>query len=122
MAPMPAILLIVPALLAALVAGGDALGLIHAQAAAAELLGTALVLGIRHGIDWDHIAAITDITSTTAAAEHGEQHHALDHLRQGGHVHAHGGPSELCRTRCGWPALPRFATGAVRGPAAQAGP
>ena len=26
----------------------------------------ALALGIRHGIDWDHIAAITDITSTTA--------------------------------------------------------
>ncbi len=30
------------------------------------LLGTALVLGLRHGIDWDHIAAITDITSSTA--------------------------------------------------------
>ncbi len=29
----------------------------------------ALALGIRHGIDWDHIAAITDITSTTAAAQ-----------------------------------------------------
>jgi len=28
------------------------------------LLGTALTLGIRHGIDWDHIAAITDITGT----------------------------------------------------------
>ncbi len=27
----------------------------------------ALALGIRHGIDWDHIAAITDITSTAAA-------------------------------------------------------
>ncbi len=25
---------------------------------------TALVLGIRHGIDWDHIAAIADLTST----------------------------------------------------------
>ncbi len=25
---------------------------------------TALAVGIRHGIDWDHIAAITDITST----------------------------------------------------------
>lgn len=28
------------------------------------ILGGALALGIRHGIDWDHIAAITDITST----------------------------------------------------------
>lgn len=27
----------------------------------------ALALGIRHGIDWDHIAAITDITSSAAA-------------------------------------------------------
>ncbi|HLF71254.1 MAG TPA: hypothetical protein VI759_03805 [Dehalococcoidia bacterium] len=27
----------------------------------------ALALGIRHGIDWDHIAAITDITSTTSS-------------------------------------------------------
>ncbi|MEX2246106.1 MAG: hypothetical protein WEC75_05420 [Dehalococcoidia bacterium] len=33
------------------------------------IVGAALALGIRHGIDWDHIAAITDITSTTAAAE-----------------------------------------------------
>ncbi len=70
-------------------------GPILAQAATAELLGTALVLGIRHGIDWDHIAAISDITSTTAAAEHGEQHHVLEHQLPGGHVHAHGGPAEL---------------------------
>lgn len=27
------------------------------------LLGTGLGLGLRHGIDWDHIAAITDVTS-----------------------------------------------------------
>ena len=32
------------------------------------VLGGALALGLRHGIDWDHIAAITDITSTTAAS------------------------------------------------------
>ena len=32
------------------------------------VLVTRFVLGIRDGIDWDHIAAITDITSTTAAA------------------------------------------------------
>lgn len=30
------------------------------------ILGGALALGVRHGIDWDHIAAITDITSTSA--------------------------------------------------------
>lgn len=33
------------------------------------LVGTGLGLGLRHGIDWDHIAAITDITSTTTADE-----------------------------------------------------
>src|SRR5439155_9049560 len=31
------------------------------------LLLTTFLLGLRHGIDWDHIAAITDITSTTVA-------------------------------------------------------
>ena len=38
-----------------------------------SVLAASLALGIRHGIDWDHIAAITDITSTTAAA-HTESH------------------------------------------------
>ena len=28
------------------------------------LLIAALLLGLRHGIDWDHIAAITDISAT----------------------------------------------------------
>ena len=28
------------------------------------LLGTGLGLGLRHGIDWDHIAAISDVTSS----------------------------------------------------------
>ena len=37
------------------------------------VLAAALALGIRHGIDWDHIAAITDITSTTAAAQGAEE-------------------------------------------------
>src|SRR5438552_1515519 len=32
------------------------------------LLAGMLVLGFRHGFDWDHIAAITDITSTTTAS------------------------------------------------------
>src|SRR3990170_4754385 len=37
------------------------------------VVGGALALGIRHGIDWDHIAAITDITSTTAASHEAEE-------------------------------------------------
>lgn len=64
------------------------------QAAGLGLLLTALVLGVRHGIDWDHIAAITDITSTTSAAEAATEHHELDHLEQPRHVHDHGGASE----------------------------
>ena len=32
---------------------------------------TALSLGIRHGIDWDHIAAITDLTSAAENRRHG---------------------------------------------------
>ena len=32
------------------------------------LLAGMVVLGFRHGFDWDHIAAITDITSTTTAS------------------------------------------------------
>ena len=63
------------------------------------LLVTAVVLGIRHGIDWDHIAAITDITSTTGTADagtaaHHEQHRALAEVTDW-HRHDHGGPSEL---------------------------
>jgi high-affinity nickel-transport protein len=58
------------------------------------LLVTALLLGLRHGIDWDHIAAITDITSTTAAGESGAAGHE-EHHRAGEHDHAHGGPDEL---------------------------
>ena len=61
---------------------------------ALPLLATALVLGLRHGIDWDHIAAITDITSTTAAGESGEAGHE-EHHRAGEHDHDHGGPAEV---------------------------
>jgi high-affinity nickel permease len=39
----------------------------------AGVLGAALALGIRHGIDWDHIAAITDITSTAAAKDEADR-------------------------------------------------
>jgi high-affinity nickel-transport protein len=59
------------------------------------ILLTGLILGIRHGIDWDHIAAITDITSTTAAAGVAEAAHAGQHADMGGHQHAHGGPLEV---------------------------
>jgi hypothetical protein len=38
----------------------------------APVIHAALALGIRHGIDWDHIAAITDITSTTSGIEEEE--------------------------------------------------
>jgi high-affinity nickel-transport protein len=60
------------------------------------VLATGLALGIRHGFDWDHIAAITDITSTTSTADvgtgaHEAQHRAALH----GHDHGHGGVSEL---------------------------
>lgn len=59
------------------------------------LLLTALVLGLRHGIDWDHIAAITDITSTTSAAEAAEVEHEEVHELGLGHAHEHGGAAEL---------------------------
>ena len=67
---------------------------------------TAIALGIRHGIDWDHIAAITDITSASATtsgeqeswllAEPGlqlsDESHHLEHSHQremDDHEHAH---------------------------------
>jgi cytochrome c biogenesis protein CcdA len=65
-----------------------------AAAGGVGLLSTALVLGIRHGFDWDHIAAIADITSTSAAADVAESSHASDH-RATPHEHGHGGASEL---------------------------
>ena len=63
--------------------------------ASVGLLLTALVLGLRHGLDWDHIAAITDITSTTRAAETAERSHRAEHAVQPAHEHGHGGPAEL---------------------------
>jgi len=59
------------------------------------ILLTGLLLGIRHGIDWDHIAAITDITSTTAAAGMAEAAHAGQHESVPGPHHGHGGDGEL---------------------------
>jgi len=58
------------------------------------VLVTGFALGIRHGIDWDHIAAITDITSTTAAAGVAEAAHAEQHRSVSGHHHGHGGHLE----------------------------
>jgi hypothetical protein len=58
------------------------------------VLVTGLALGIRHGIDWDHIAAITDITSTTAAAGVAEAAHEEQHRAVSGHHHGHGGSIE----------------------------
>lgn len=73
----------------------------------AGIFAAALALGIRHGIDWDHIAAITDITSAAATlgeeeswllAEPGvmitdESHHTV-HGPHGAHelAHARGEP------------------------------
>jgi high-affinity nickel-transport protein len=59
------------------------------------LITTALVLGVRHGFDWDHLAAITDVTSTTATAEHAELDHEAVHASVAPHHHAHGGPAEV---------------------------
>jgi hypothetical protein len=66
-----------------------------ADTSALGLLLTAFVLGLRHGIDWDHIAAISDITSTSGVAEHAEEHHRQEHRVLSGHEHAHGGSDEV---------------------------
>jgi high-affinity nickel permease len=70
---------------------------VTAAAPAADLgiLLTGLLLGVRHGIDWDHIAAITDITSTTAAAGMAEAAHIGQHETVPGPHHDHGGDEEL---------------------------
>ena len=56
-----------------------------------------IALGFRHGFDWDHIAAITDITSTTTSG-HTEVDvpvgapvtpHGHDTREQRGHMHQH---------------------------------
>jgi high-affinity nickel permease len=76
----------------------DLIGATAAIAPTAADLGvllTGLLLGVRHGIDWDHIAAITDITSTTAAAGMADAAHVDQHLTVPGHSHAHGGEIEI---------------------------
>ncbi len=56
------------------------------------VLVTGLALGIRHGIDWGHIAAISDLPSTTAAAGAAEAAHVEQHGAVSGHHPGHGGP------------------------------
>ena len=41
-----------------------------------SLAGLGIALGLRHGIDWDHLAAITDITSATATSDETTREHA----------------------------------------------
>ena len=73
----------------------DIIAQVAATPAGIGVLLTGLILGIRHGIDWDHIAAITDITSTTAAAGAAEAAHHEQHATVTGVHHGHGGPVEL---------------------------
>jgi high-affinity nickel-transport protein len=80
---------------------------IDASPAGVGVLVTGLLLGIRHGIDWDHIAAITDITSTTAAASAAEAAHAHEHRTATGHQHGHGGTTELQAHGAASTSLPR---------------
>jgi hypothetical protein len=80
---------------------------------------TGLLLGIRHGIDWDHIAAITDITSTTAATTAAEAAHAEQHRATAGHEHGHGGSTEIQVHGAAPAALLR--SSAVEGSVARAG-
>ena len=69
----------------------DLIALVTASPAGVGVLITGFALGIRHGIDWDHIAAITDITSTTAAAAAAEAAHEEQHVTTTGAHHPHGG-------------------------------
>ena len=62
------------------------------------VLGAAFALGVRHGIDWDHIAAITDITSSAATVDDADTSWLMrepaimltdeSHHERGGHAHA----------------------------------
>ena len=60
------------------------------------ILVTGLLLGFRHGFDWDHIAAITDITSTSATADVATEAHEAEHrVHPHDHAHGHGGAAEF---------------------------
>lgn len=82
------------------------------QAGGVALLGTALTLGLRHGIDWDHIAAITDITGTTTAVKVSEGQAPAMRTSAGGHAVAAGalgivtaGPATLTLGGVNWRAV-----------------
>ena len=67
-----------------------------ATAGGVGLLWTALVLGFRHGFDWDHIAAIADVTSTSTTADVAEVVHAESHVVAAPAIgHRHGGETEV---------------------------
>ena len=68
---------------------------VSADAGAIGLLLTAFTLGLRHGLDWDHIAAITDITSTSGVAGEAEREHVAQHATAIAHEHRPGGAAEL---------------------------
>ena len=81
---------------------------------------TGLLLGFRHGFDWDHIAAIADITSTTTAADAGTDLHEAEHLvHPHEHEHPHGGAAEV--TVHDQQSPPVLATAAMAGGAATVG-
>ncbi len=80
----------------AIVAGqGLDLAVVAATTGGVGVLITGLLLGIRHGIDWDNIAAITDVTSTTSVADTADAVHRTAHQTDPGHNHEHGGSSEI---------------------------
>jgi len=68
----------------------------------------ALALGVRHGIDWDHIAAITDITSATSSVSEADESWLIgepgvmltdeSHHSHHGEHHEHGHAPELHRS------------------------
>ena len=91
----------------------DFIAQIDASPAGIGVLVTGLLLGIRHGIDWDHIAAITDITSTTAAATAAVAAHAERHRGADSHEHGHGGATEIQAHGSPLAALPRSVAGGV---------
>jgi high-affinity nickel-transport protein len=86
---------------------------------AVGVIGGALALGIRHGIDWDHIAAITDITSTAAVTDDEEEPEMEEAVHHHHHERAEEAPAILMPaalaagaggpTITGWlpPAVPR---------------
>jgi hypothetical protein len=99
----------------------DVIFQVAATPAGLGVLATGLALGIRHGIDWDHIAAITDITSTTAAADVAEAAHERQHVDVSGHHHGHGGAVELRAHDAGPGAATLAPPGAALGTSAIAG-